>query len=80
MTSLKILTAATILSALALTGSPAFATQVAHHDADSCSREQRADASRHLTFAPRIARDGAALSWKSQDTTHDDWPANMILG
>src|SRR6266446_3327122 len=80
MTSFKSLTAAALLSALALAGSPALATQIAYHDADYRSCKQTAAACRHPTFAPRIASHSAAPRWKSEVTTHDDWPADMILG
>jgi hypothetical protein len=80
MISLKSLAAAALLSALALAGSPALATQIACHGANYCSGEQTPNASSHSTFAPRIASHGAAPRWKGEVTTHDDWPANMILG
>ena len=80
MISFKSLTAAALLSALALAGSPALATRIACQDADYCSREQTAHASGHPTFAPRIASHSAAPRWKSEVATHDDWPADMILG
>jgi hypothetical protein len=79
MISFKSLTAAALLSALALAGSPALATQIACHNANHC-REQTPNASSHSTFAPRIASHGAAPRWKGEVTTHDDWPADMILG
>jgi hypothetical protein len=80
MNSFKSLTAAALLSALALTGSPALATRIACHNADYCSCEQTANACRNPTFGPRIASHSVAPRWKSEDTTHDDWPADMILG
>ena len=80
MISFKSLTAAALLSALTFAGSPALATRIACHDADYCSREQTAHASGHPTFAPRIASHSAAPRWKGEVTTHDDWPAEMILG
>jgi hypothetical protein len=80
MISFKSLTAAALLSALALAGSPALATQIACHDASYCSREQTANTLGHSTFAPRIASHSAAPRWKGEVTTHDNWPANMILG
>jgi hypothetical protein len=79
MISFKSLTAAAVLSALTLAGSPALATRIACHDASYCSREQTANTSRHPTFAPRITSHGAARGWKGEVRTHDDWPANMIL-
>jgi len=79
MISFKSLTAAALLSALTFAGSPALATRLACHDADYCSREQTAHASGHPTFAPRIASHSVAPRWKGEVTTHDDWPADMIL-
>ncbi len=79
MISFKSLTAAALLSA-ALAGSPALATQIACHDANYCSREQTANTSSHSTFGPRIASHRVAPRSKSEVTTHDDWPADMILG
>ncbi len=75
MISFKSLTAAALLSASALAGSPALATQIACH-----SREQTANTSSHSTFGPRIASHRVAPRSKSEVTTHDDWPADMILG
>jgi hypothetical protein len=80
MISFNSLTAAALLSALALAGSPALATQIACHDASYCSREQTANTPGHSTFVPRIASHSAAPRWKGEVTTHDNWPANMILG
>jgi hypothetical protein len=80
MISFKSLAAAALLSALALAGSPALATQIACRDSNYCSREQTANTPRHSTFAPRVASHSAAPRWKGEDTTHDNWPANMILG
>jgi len=79
MTSFKSLTAVALLSALALAGSPALATRIACHDANYCSSEKTANASSHSTFEPRIASHSVAPRWKSEATTHDDWPADMIL-
>ena len=79
MISFKSLTAAAVLSALALSGSPALATRIACHDVNYCTREQGANASSHSTFEPRIASHSVAPRWKGDATTHDDWPADMIL-
>jgi hypothetical protein len=79
MISFKSLTAAAVLSALALAGSPALATRIACHDVNYCTREQGANASTHSTFEPRIASHSVAPRWKGEATTHDDWPADMIL-
>jgi len=79
MISFKSLAAAALVSALTFAGSPALATRLACYDADYCSREQTAHASGHPTFAPRIASHSVAPRWKGEVTTHDDWPADMIL-
>ena len=62
-----------------LTGSPALATQLARHDAHCSSSEQKAGACRHQTFGTCVAGDSCAPRWGGGKTTHDDWPANMIL-
>ena len=61
-----------------LTGSPALATQIARHDADGRPYEQKADASRHRTFETRGPLESSAR-WNGGHTTHDQWPANMML-
>jgi hypothetical protein len=63
-----------------LTGSPALATQLARHDARCSSSEQKAGACRHRTFGTCVAGESCARRWSGGNTTHDDWPANMILG
>jgi hypothetical protein len=63
-----------------LTGSPALATQLARHDAHCSSSEQKAGACRHQTFGTCVAGERCAPHRSGENTTHDDWPANMILG
>ena len=60
-----------VVSMVILTGSPALATQIA--------REQKADAC-HRTFGTCVPRESGAPRWAGGNTTHDDWPAGMILG
>ena len=60
------------------TGSPAFAT--APHNAHCPSCEQKEGAYRHQTFGPGLVRKSDAPRWNGGTTTHDDWPAGMILG
>ncbi len=43
-------------------------------------REQKAGACRHRTFGTCVAGESCAPRWTGGNTTHDDWPANMILG
>jgi len=68
------------VSLIVLTGSPALATQLAHRDAHYSSSEQKAGACRHRTFGTCVAGESCAPRWTGGNTTHDDWPANMILG
>ncbi len=63
-----------------LTGAPALATQLARHDAHCSYSEQKAGACRHRTFGTCVAGERCAPHWSGGNTTHDDWPANMILG
>jgi hypothetical protein len=67
------------VSLIILTGSPALATQLAHHDAHCSSSEQKAGACRHRTFGTCVAGESCAPRGSGGNTTHDDWPANMIL-
>jgi hypothetical protein len=62
-----------------LSGSPALATQLARHDAHCNSSEQKAGARCHQTFGTCVAGENCAPRWSGGNTTHDDWPANMIL-
>jgi hypothetical protein len=67
-----------VVSIVILTGSPALATEIAHHDADGRPYEQKADASHHRTFETRGPLESSAR-WNDGHTTHDAWPANMML-
>jgi hypothetical protein len=69
-----------VVSIVILTGSPALATQMTRHDAHCRSCEQRAGAYRHQAFGPGVMRQSEAPRWNGGNTTHDDWPAEMILG
>jgi hypothetical protein len=63
-----------------LTGSPALATQIARHDAHCSSSEQKAGVCLHPTFGTCGTGESCAPRRSGRNTTHDDWPANMILG
>lgn len=76
---LKALAKLFVVSIVVLTGSPALATQIARHNAHCRSCEQRVGPYRHQTFGPGVVRPGDAPRWNGANTTHDDWPANMIL-
>jgi hypothetical protein len=76
----KTLTKLLAVSLVILTSSPAFATQLAHHDAHCSSPEQKAGVCRHRTFGTCVAGESCAPRWSGGNATHDDWPANMILG
>jgi hypothetical protein len=69
-----------VVSIVILTGSPALASQIARHDAHCRSCEQKAGAYRHQTFGPGVVRQSDAPRRNARNTTHDDWPAGMILG
>jgi hypothetical protein len=69
-----------VVSIVILTGSPALATQMARHDIHCRSCEQKPGAYRHQTFGPGVLRQSAAPHRIGGNTTHDDWPAGMILG
>jgi hypothetical protein len=62
-----------------LTGSPVLAAQLSNHDAHGSSSEQKAGAYRHQTFAKCVAGESCVSRGSGGNTTHDDWPANMIL-
>src|SRR3981081_3092552 len=68
------------VSLVLLTGSPALATQLAHHGAHCSSSKQTAAVLVHPTFGPCVAGESCAPCWSCANTTHDDGPANMILG
>jgi hypothetical protein len=57
-----------------LTGSPALATQIAHHDTHRSLTEENPGVHLHPAFGTSAPR------WSGRNATHDDWPANMILG
>jgi hypothetical protein len=63
------------VSFILLTGSPALATQIACHEAH-CS----AGVYLHPTFGTCGTGESRAPRWSCGNTTHDDWPANIILG
>jgi hypothetical protein len=69
-----------VVSIVILTGSPALAAQMARHDAHCRSCEQGAGAYRHQAFGPGVVRKSEAPRRNAGNTTHDDWPAGMILG
>jgi hypothetical protein len=60
---------------IVLTDSSAHATQIACHEAH-CS----AGMSLHPTCRTCGTAESRAPRWSRGNTTHDDWPANMILG
>jgi hypothetical protein len=82
MTKMRLKTMAKlfVVSIVILTGSPALASQMAPRDAHCRSCEQKADAYRHQTFGPGVVRKSEAPRRNAGNTTHDDWPAGMILG
>jgi hypothetical protein len=65
------------VSLILLTGSPAFATQITRPDAHRSSSEQKTGVHLHPTSGTCGTAESCA---PGGDTTHDDWPANMILG
>lgn len=62
------------VSAVIMTASPAFATQVSHHD----SRSQNIESCG--TSDACSPRDVDAPHWNGGNTKPDNWPNNMILG
>jgi hypothetical protein len=68
-TRLKTIAGLFAVSVVMLAGSPALAMQTARHDVHDRFSEQKAG-------VPQIN----APRWSGADRTHDDWPANMILG
>jgi hypothetical protein len=79
-TRLKTIAGLFAVSVVMLAGSPALATQTARHDVHDRFSEQKAGVYRHQTFGPYISREIDAPRWSGAHKTHDDWPANMILG
>lgn len=63
------------LSAVILTGSPAFATQLSHHDAARGQNIQSCDA-----LGDCSPRDVDAPHRSAGNTIPDTWPNNLILG
>ncbi len=82
MTKLRLKTMAKLFAVLTviLTGSPALATQMTRHNAYCRSCEQRVGPYRHQTFGSGVVHQSQAPRWNGANTTHDDWPARMILG
>jgi hypothetical protein len=68
------------VSVIILTGLPALATQIGRYDAHRSSSEQKAGVCRHRTFGTCVAGESCAPHCSGGNATHDDWPANMILG
>jgi hypothetical protein len=68
------------VSLILLTGSPALATPIARHDTHRSSSEQKAAVYRHPTFGTCGTAESCAPRPSGENATHDDWPANMILG
>jgi hypothetical protein len=65
------------VSLVILTGSPALATQLAQHGAHCSPSKQSAGMCLHPIFG--TCGESCAPRWSGGNTTHDDWPANMIL-
>jgi hypothetical protein len=68
------------VSLILLTGSPALATRIARHNTHCSSSEQKAGVCLHQTFGICGTGESCAPRRSGGNTTHDDWPANMILG
>ncbi|SHG01114.1 hypothetical protein [Bradyrhizobium erythrophlei] len=75
----KTIAGACAVAAVLLAGSPAFATQLARHDAHCAACRQDAEPRDHRPFgtSPSHEIDAPRLN---RHATHHDWPANMILG
>jgi hypothetical protein len=67
------------VSLVILTGSPALATPLAHHGAHCISSKQSAGVCLHPTFGTCGTGESCASRASGGNTTHDDWPANMVL-
>ena len=78
--NLKTMAKLLVISVVILAGSPAVATPIARNDVHCRISEQKAGAFRHQTFGPCIPPKVDAPHWNGGDKTHDDWPANLILG
>jgi hypothetical protein len=68
------------VSLVILTSSPALATQLAHHGAHCVSSKHNEAVCGHRTTGACAAGESCAPRRSGGNTTHDDWPANMILG
>jgi hypothetical protein len=68
------------VSLVILTSSPALATQFAHHGAHCVSSKHNEAVCGHRTTGACAAGESCAPRRSGGNTTHDDWPANMILG
>ena len=68
------------VSLVILTSSPALATQLTQHGAHCSPSKQSAGICLHPTFGTCGTGESCAPRWSGGNTTHDDWPANMILG
>jgi hypothetical protein len=71
MTRLKAMAKLLVVSAIISTASPALATQVERHE--------RPAACRHQASGSCVAAPNYASHRTEGNTTHNDWPANMIL-
>ena len=79
-TRLKTIAGLFAVSVVMLAGSPALAMQTARHDVHDRFSEQKAGVYGYQTFGPYISPKIDAPRWSGADKTHNDWPANMILG
>jgi hypothetical protein len=77
---LKMIAKLFVVSIVILIGSPALAMEIARHGSHCRSCEQGAGACRHRTFGTSGARESDVPRCNDGNTTHDDWPARMILG
>ena len=78
--NLKTMAKLLVISVVSLAGSPAVATPIARNDVHCRISEQKAGALRHQKFGRCISLKVDAPHWNGGDKTHDDWPANLILG
>jgi hypothetical protein len=68
------------VSAVILSASPAFATQIARHDTHCHICNQNTEPCEYRTFGTCSPHEINAPHLNSGQTLHDDWPNNMILG
>jgi len=78
--NLKTIAKFLVISVVILAGSPAVATPIARDDAHCRISEQKAGAFHHQKFGRCISLKVDAPHWNGGNKTHDDWPANLILG